>query len=110
MYKRKLFILNILLIMFAVSLSCDKYTKNNEENIQSSEQIIKAEGTVKFIDIEGGFFGIIADDGSKYKPVNLPKRFQKDGLKVRFEGKFRTDLLGIYMWGKLIEIINIKEL
>ncbi len=110
MYNRKIFTLIVLLIMFAFILSCNQYARNDNENIQSSEQIIKAEGTVKFIDLEGGFFGIIADDGSKYKPVNLPERYQKDGLKVSFEGKFRTDLMGIYMWGKLIEIINIKEL
>lgn len=96
--------------MGAFILSCNQYARNDNENTQSSEQIIKAEGTVKFIDLEGGFFGIIADDGSKYKPVNLSERYQKDGLKVSFEGKFRTDLMGIYMWGKLIEIINIKEL
>ena len=110
MYNLKLFTLIVLLIMFSFSLSCNQYARNDKENIQSDEKVIRSKGTVKFIDLEGGFFGIIADDGSKYKPVNLPERYQKDCLKVRFEGKFRTDLMGIYMWGKLIEIINIKEL
>jgi hypothetical protein len=110
MYKQKLFLLIVLLMMSSLIVSCNQYTSNGKGGIQSSEKIIKAKGTIEFIELEGGFFGIIADDGSKYKPVNLPDLYKQDGLKVRFEGKFRTDLLGIYMWGKLIEIINIKEL
>ncbi len=108
MQKRNVLLI-VFSILFALSLSCNKYI-SHEKNIQSKENIIKAKGTIVHIKLEGGFFGIIADDGNKYLPVNLSKEFQKDGLKVKFEGKFRPDLSGIHMWGKYIEITKINEL
>jgi hypothetical protein len=109
MQKRNLILL-VSLIIFALFLSCNKYVRGNNANMQSKENIITAEGSIIFQEFEGGFFGIITDDGNKYKPVNLPVNFQRDGLRVRFEGKLNADLVGIHMWGTLIEIINMKEL
>ena len=75
-----------------------------------SKDAVSATGTVKYIDLEGGFYGIIGDDGQRYDPINLSQQFQKDGLRVRFEAKPREDLDSIHMWGRLIEIINIEKL
>jgi hypothetical protein len=80
---------------------------NSSKNVQPEGNIITARGTIVHISLEGGFFGIIADDGNKYLPLDLPKEFQRDGLKVEFEGKLRPDIMGIHMWGKYIEITNI---
>ena len=109
MQKRNSFLL-ISLIIFTLSLSCNKYVHDNNTNTQSDENIITSEGSISYQEFEGGFFGIITDDGNKYKPVNLPINFQKDGLRIRFEGKLNADLVGIHMWGTLIEIINMKKL
>lgn len=110
MNKPKSILLINLLIISALVINCSQYIKNDKENIKPDENAISAEGTVEFNDLEGGFFGIIADDGSKYKPVNLPKRFQKDGLRIKFTGKLSSDLMSIHMWGKSIEIIKIDSL
>jgi hypothetical protein len=107
---KKLFLTTVLWIMFALVLSCSHIVSNNNEPVQHDEGLISAVGTVKFIEIEGGFFGIIADTGDKYKPLNLPKDFQRDGVRVRFDGEINSDIMGIHMWGKSIEITNIKEL
>ena len=32
----------------------------------------------------GGFYGIVADDGERYLPADLPQEFRADGLRVRF--------------------------
>jgi len=109
MQKRNLILL-VSLIILTLFLSCNKYVRGNNTNIQSDENIITAEGTIVYKEFEGGFFGIITDDGNKYKPVNLPVNFQRGGLRITFEGKLNADLVGIHMWGKLIEIINMKEL
>jgi hypothetical protein len=70
--------------------------------MKNNEKFFTATGTVVFVKLEGGFFGIITDNGNRYVPINIRKEFQKDGLKVRLEGKFRPDLLGIHMWGTYI--------
>ncbi len=67
-------------------------------------------GTVQFIDLEGGFYGIVADDGSHYEPFGLPSEFQIDGLRVRFTARILKDAVSIYMWGTPIEILKIEEL
>jgi hypothetical protein len=78
--------------------------------MENNEKNFTATGTVVFVNLEGGFFGIITDDGNKYVPLNLPKEFQKDRLKVKFDARFRPDLLGIHMWGTYIEITNIVSM
>jgi len=64
-------------------------------------------GIIKYIPLEGGFYGIETDKGEKYIPLNLPEEFKKDGLKVWFKAKPKK-VATIQMWGKPIEILEIK--
>ena len=43
------------------------------------------QGTVVFLEREGGLYGLLGDDGGAYEPTNLPPEFTVDGLRVRFE-------------------------
>jgi L-ascorbate metabolism protein UlaG (beta-lactamase superfamily) len=65
-------------------------------------------GQIKFLNIEGGFYGILADDGQKFDPLNLPAQFKKDGLRVRFAVKVKEGMASFHMWGKIVEIVNIE--
>ena len=78
--------------------------------IKENKSEIDGTGTVRFNPIEGGFYGIVGDNGENYDPINLGKEFQVDGLRVRFEAKKRDDLTSFHMWGKLIEIIKIDRI
>ena len=78
--------------------------------MSKKQDIISETGTVKYIDLEGGFYGIIGDDGKQYDPINLSQEFQKDNLKVSFDAKICEDMVSIHMWGKLIEIVRIEKL
>jgi len=68
------------------------------------------DGTVRFIDLEGGFFAILGDDGSRYDPLDLPVRFAQDGLRVGVVARIRRDLASAHMWGELIDIDTIELL
>ena len=74
------------------------------------KNIVEGNGTITYINLEGGFYGIVADDGEHYVPINLPPEFEVDGLRVRFKGKIRDDLVSIHMWGTLLELIYIRKL
>ena len=76
---------------------------------KSEEKIITEIGTIKYIQLEGGFYGIIAEGVERYLPVNLPGEFKKDGLRVRFKAKPKK-VATIHMWGKPIEILEMKEI
>lgn len=72
------------------------------------DQYISTTGTIKYISLEGGFYGIIGDNGQGYDPINLPVDFQIDGLNVFFTALKRYDLASIHMLGIIIEIIDIN--
>jgi len=74
---------------------------------KSQEKTIIEIGTIKYIWLEGGFYGIITDKGGKYLPVNLPEKFKKDGLKVWFKARPKK-IVTIYQWGEPVEILEIK--
>ena len=70
---------------------------------------VSLEGTVVRIDLEGGFFGILGDDGENYDPLNLPAEYQVDGLRVVFAGRIRDDVASAHMWGYLVTIESIDR-
>ncbi len=74
------------------------------------QDIISETGTVKYIDLEGGFYGIISDSSKNYDPINLSEEFKKDDLRVSFDAKIREDRVSIHVWGTLIEIVRIEKL
>ncbi|UUX91450.1 YgdI/YgdR family lipoprotein [Methanoplanus endosymbiosus] len=71
---------------------------------------INTDGTVTYVDLEGGFYGIISNDGTKYYPLNLGEDIKKDGLKVRFLADTKDDIMTVQQWGIPVEIISIKEI
>ena len=78
----------------------------NLQNISLSE-VISANGTIEYIPLEGGFYGIVTDEGEKYLPLNLPGEFKKDGLRIWFKAKPKK-IVTSQIWGKPIEILEIK--
>lgn len=65
-------------------------------------------GFIKYVELEGGFFGIMTADGTKYFPEYLEQDFKVDGLSVRLLAKPQEQILGIQMWGTPIEILKIE--
>ncbi|MDT8358214.1 MAG: hypothetical protein RQ758_06895 [Methanomicrobiaceae archaeon] len=72
------------------------------------QETITDSGTVTYVELEGGFYGIVADDGTRYLPQNLPEEFAQDGLEVTFTAKVLRDVATIQQWGTPIEIIEIS--
>jgi hypothetical protein len=103
--NKKHIILGLGLVLIILSVSIPLFIISQTK---SSQNLIYGTGTIKFISLEGGFFGIISDDGNRYDPVNLPPRFESDGLRVLFVGEI-LDLFSIHMWGRIIRIIQIQS-
>ncbi len=75
----------------------------------AEKDVISQTGTVKLINLEGGFYGIVGDDGKNYDPANLSEEFRVDGLRVSFEAKVLKDVATTRMWGTPVEIIKIER-
>lgn len=70
---------------------------------------VSGSGTVVYQNLEGGFYGIIADDGTPYLPLNLPDEFAQDNLSVTFTGVVKEDVMTIQQWGTPLEITEISS-
>lgn len=112
----------ILIVSIIMSTACtaqseqaaitQKENPSMTESIASttSEQPISANGTIHFQEMEGGFWGIIGDDGVKYDPMQLSPAFQKEGLRVRFTASPETDMMSTHMWGMIIKLSHIEAI
>jgi inhibitor of cysteine peptidase len=71
---------------------------------------INGTGTIQYNDFEGGFYGIVSDNNEYYDPINLPKEFEEDGIRVEYSIKILENQTSIHMWGEVVEIIEIQKL
>ena len=67
-------------------------------------------GTIRYVRIEGGFYAIYGDNGEQYNPINLPRAFKKDGLRVAFQAIKSKRTPGILYPGLRIEITRIRKI
>ncbi len=67
-------------------------------------------GIVTYVAVSGGFWGILAENGRKFRPVSeLPEAFQAEGLPVHAIVQ-AVDVFSIYMWGTDVEVLEISRL
>lgn len=92
------------ILVIAAGVGCQS-TSN-----QGRGDMIDTTGTVAYIDLEGGFYGINGDDGESYNPLELDASYREDGLRVRFTARPREDVMTIQMWGRSVEILKIEAL
>lgn len=67
-------------------------------------------GTIRYIDLAGGFYGIVTDDGARLDPMDLPAEFRQDGLRVRARIEPVPDVVTIRMWGTVVRVLAIERL
>lgn len=97
--KKQFVIIGVVVLLVCVGLSgC-----NEDITIQDT-------GIIKYIDLEGGFYGIITDKQEHYDPINLPETYQQDNIRIEFKAIYVKNQSSIHMWGKLIYILEIEQL
>lgn len=65
---------------------------------------MKIKGTVTYQNLSGGFWGIIDAEGNKWKPQEMPKALQKEGLSVEIDAEKVAGGISIFMWGTTIKV------
>lgn len=79
--------------------------------IAPKDSIVSGTGVIQYINLEGGFYGIVNSDlDRRYVPDSLAPSFRIDGLEVQYRAFVKGDLLSIRMWGTPVELISIKKL
>ncbi|MDH7511097.1 MAG: META domain-containing protein [Methanolinea sp.] len=77
-------------------------------SIQPLGEEITAGGTIRYVDLEGGFYGIESSDGTHYLPLNLPENYRVDGLLIAFSARTSPNTPTIQMWGIPVTILSIR--
>jgi len=96
----------VLVTLFGAILACGCMATGGDETVDGR---LSGNGTVVFIDLEGGFYGIVTDDGERYLPLDLPADYEKDGLRVRFSADVVNDTATIQQWGTPVDLIEIEK-
>lgn len=65
-------------------------------------------GTVKYFDLEGGFFGIVTDKGQKFLPQGLSREMLTDGAVIEFSGQMIKGMMTIQQWGTPFKVTDAK--
>jgi hypothetical protein len=65
-------------------------------------------GRVIEVQLEGGFFGIVTDEGNKLDPSNLPAALRVDGQRVQGRARELGNVMTIRMWGTPVDILEIR--
>jgi len=76
----------------------------------TAPHLIFDKGTVRYVNLEGGFYAIYADAGPLYDPINLRQDAKVEGQRVRFVAESRPDLVSYHMVGMIIEIKSLELL
>ena len=101
-------VVTLIFLINVLALTNCRHQPVNTAASKGAEETIT--GKVHYISLEGGFWGIIARDGRKFDPVNLPQKYQKEGLKISFTAEKIEDVASIHMWGQIIRILEVKEI
>ena len=64
--------------------------------------------TVQYMNLEGGFFGLVTKEGKHWLPTNLKKEFQKHGAVIKVKGNPIKGMMTIQQWGTPFSITHIE--
>jgi len=68
----------------------------------------RIQGIVKYIDLEGGFWGIEADDN--FLAINFPEQLKSNGASISCVIDTDIDIMTMYSWGTVCKIISFSTL
>ena len=69
---------------------------------------IEHTGTIMHVEREGGFWGIVTTDSTRFRPTNLPVEFEQEGMEVEFEGYVLSEERAEGEWGIPIELTEVE--
>lgn len=100
----------ILTVTFLITAGCaSTYPTPVGELTDDDGDVIERNGIVQYVELEGGFYGLVDDDGGQYDPINLDEAYKEDGLRVHFLVRTRDDVMSAHMWGTPVEIVAIER-
>jgi hypothetical protein len=70
----------------------------------------KLRGTIRKSDLEGGFFQLVAEDGTTYEVEGSDPLLRKDGVRVEVDGSVDKGALSFTMTGPRFKVTSVRAL
>jgi len=80
----------------------------NNLSTQAGMKQLSFIATVQYMNLEGGFFGLVAKGGKHWLPINLKKEFQQHGAVIKVKGNAVNGMMTIQQWGTPFSITHIE--
>ncbi|MFC4699695.1 hypothetical protein ACFO4O_05930 [Glaciecola siphonariae] len=80
------------------------------ENDHTEAKQMTLTGTMMYQNLEGGFYGFIAKDGTKYTLNNLGKEHRRHGLVIQIEAEPLEGMATITQFGQLLKVNKVTVL
>ena len=74
--------------------------------LKASDEVT-LKGQVLFQEMEGGFFGFIAENGNKYTPMGMNKEYLRHGLVIELTGTPLPNMMTITQFGEVIKVNKV---
>lgn len=89
-------------------ISQNKLSTQETQVEKPKDNINQLTVTVEYLTLEGGFYGLVTQNGEKLLPMNLSKEYQHAGTVLRVTGKKLTDVMTIQQWGTPFELTSVE--
>lgn len=63
---------------------------------------------VVYLDFEGGFYGLVAENGNKILPMNLSKEYKITGTLLKIKGHKVEGIATTKQWGTLYKLVDVQ--
>lgn len=68
------------------------------------------QATIVYLSIEGGFWGLVDEQGHKWLPLNMPEQLKVEGANVFLTIREHPGTPTSQMWGTPVEILSFPTL
>lgn len=83
---------------------------NNDMQELSGDKskLLTLKGQILFQEFEGGFFGFIDENGNKYTPIGMDKKYLRHGLVIELSGRILPDMITTTQFGESIKVESVS--
>lgn len=64
------------------------------------------EGEIQFLDIEGGVWALVSDEGDRYPLFRAPAALLEEGLNVTISGRLNDEVANVAQIGPVLEVLT----
>jgi len=79
-----------------------------QEFSSDKSKLLTLKGQVLFQEFEGGFFSFIDENGNKYTPMGMDKKYLRHGLVIELSGRVLPDMITTTQFGEVIKVESVS--